>query len=525
MKEGYSFKVSDVDVEFVYSDGSRAECGAYSLTQTKQGGSYLITIAETKYNKYTTTLTVTMISPVLKSIKAEYTGPTVGSVSEVKETYFKVTGTYDDGTTKVLGTYSISVNGTVVNGSYTATITSAGLSTTVAVPTTDTGSGSGTTKTVKDITATTALTSVNVGYTFKTSDFTVKYVYEDDSTDDCGSFSIDVAQSGETYQITVKDTKYGYTKQLTVKAVSPTLKSISANYNGTAVSSISEVTKDKFTVNGTYSDGSTKALTSYTYKVTGPSDGYYTATFTSGSITTSVLVPATSSEPTLSKLSAGISGSVNVNENLAPGQLIVKATYSDGSEKDVTASATCDFTPKANAGNYKANVSYGGLTVSLTVKVVVPKTVTGMTATCKRSSVVKGYEFDADDFDVKYQYSDGTTADCVYYFNYELSGGWYFITIKDITEKYTEELSVRVVTEGEPTLLSIAAVYNKDGASDMSGIAAKDFTVTGTYDDGSTKQITNFGVSTDNRTEAYGYYVVTVTAGSGVTTTVKVDKK
>ena len=45
------------------------------------------------------------------------------------------------------------------------------------------------------------------------------------------------------------------------------------------------------------------------------------------------------------------------------------------------------------------------------------------------------------------------------------------------------------------------------------------------YDDGSTKQITNFGVSTDNRTEAYGYYVVTVTAGSGVTTTVKVDKK
>ena len=135
----------------------------------------------------------------MKSITAVYNGPTVSSISEIKAANFTVTGTYDDGSKKTVTGFGISMNSTVTGGKYTVTITSGSLSTTVQVPTTDTGSGTGTSKNATGITATTTLPSVEEGYSFKDSDFDVKYVYSDGSTAKCGAYSISYKLQSGSY--------------------------------------------------------------------------------------------------------------------------------------------------------------------------------------------------------------------------------------------------------------------------------------------------------------------------------------
>ena len=241
-----------------------------------------------------------------------------------------------------------------------------------------------------------------------------------------------------------------------------------------------------------------------------------------------VKVPAVPSEPTLTGWSAKLNPStVNVNENLAPGQLTVTAVYSDGSKKDVTSQATHNFTPKSEAGAYQIAISYNGSTTYLPITVKAVKTVTGMTATCKLATATEEYEFGFDDFDVKYTYSDGSQEACLFSFNWKLKGGYHWITITDIDGKYTKELSVMAVAEGEPKLLSISAVYNKDGASSWRDVSSLDFTVTGTYDDGTVKQLTSgYSTNYDSRNETDEYFVFIIKDSTGtVSTSVNVPKK
>ena len=170
VKEGYKFKTSDFTVKYVYSDGSKEACGAYSISWKLQSGYYVITVKDSTKG-YTQTVKVKVVVPTLKSIKAVYTGSTVSDISQIKAANFKVTGTYDDGSTKAVTSFSISMNGTVTNGKYTVTVKSGNVSTTVQVPTTNKGTGTstgtGTSKNATGIKATTTLTSVKEGYSFK----------------------------------------------------------------------------------------------------------------------------------------------------------------------------------------------------------------------------------------------------------------------------------------------------------------------------------------------------------------------
>jgi hypothetical protein len=336
--------------------------------------------------------TVTLISVAVT--------PATPSLAPGATQQFAATGNYSDGTTKSLTSTAnwLSSNQSVatVNTSGLATAVAGGSTTISAAVTTSSGTVTGTTTlsvtsvTLVSIAVTPANPSVAIG---STQAFTATGTYSDGSTKNLTSSSNWLSSSGTVATISTSGLATGVGGGTTT--ITATSGSVSGTTTLTVVAlqsitvtpptaTVAPTAKQQFTATGNYSDGSSKNLT--TTVSWSASTG---ASVTSGGLATGVTPGATS---TITATSGSISGTATLtvsnplvsiavtpsNATIAPNSqqaFTATGTYSDGTTKDLTASATWQ------SSNTSIASIFAGLAVGAT-----PGTVT-ITAT---SGIVSG---------------------------------------------------------------------------------------------------------------------------------------
>lgn len=256
------------------------------------------------------------------------------------------------------------------------------------------------------------------------------------------------------------------------------------------------------------------------------------STTTTPSATTTTVVPSTPSttttvEATVSSISvSGAKTEFKVGDEWSVGNLVVSATMSDGTTKNVTAEATVTHTAvNLNAaGTYTVVVSYSGKTTNYSVTVVAENRVESLiilTDNVKLDYIV-GETFDATGVVVKQLWTDSSETE-VTNFKYAVYSdapctkevtalttvGTYYvkftcgdvsdkIEIKVDTEKYTVSELFNVGTLKEATIVEKTELYDSEVAN-VSVTATKDKKVTIQKD-----VKTYFGVSYPNRFKLEG---------------------
>ncbi len=307
-----------------------------------------------------TTLTVT--APTLVSIAVTPVNP---SLSVGQQQQFTATGTYSDGSKKDL-TSSAAWSSSATS---VATISSSGLATAVAAGSTTIKATSGSVNgsTTLTVTAPTlvsiAVTPVNPSLSVgQQQQFTATGTYSDGSKKDLTSSA--AWSSSATPVATISSSGLA----TAVAAGSTSIKATSGSINGSASLTVSAPTlvsiavtpvnpslsvgqQQQFTATGTYSDGSKKDLTS---SAAWSSSATSVATISSSGLTTAVAAGSTTIKATSGSVNGSTSLTVTaptlvsiavtpVNPSLSVGQqqqFTATGTYSDGSKKDLTSTAT-----------------------------------------------------------------------------------------------------------------------------------------------------------------------------------------
>ncbi len=490
-------------------------------------GSTTITIAS---GNISTTVSVTVTAPILSGISLT---PATANLPAGQAQQYSVTGTYSDGSTQNLtGTSSyISSNATiatvdasgmvrgVAQGTATLTATNGGFSATATVtvlPPVLTG-----------IVITPASTSVPAGLT---QQYTVTGTYSDGSTQDVTASStytssnttvatIDAAGLGKGLTqgtATITATHGGFSSTATLTVTAPILSGISIS---PATTSVPAGLTQQYSVTGTYSDGSTQDLTaSSTYTSSNASvatvdatglgkglvQGNVTITSTNGGFSATATLTVTA--PVLSSINV-TPATANVPAGLTQ-QYTVTGTYSDGSTQDLTTTSTFNSSNTTIAtidaaglgkgltqGTATITATNGGFTSTATLTVTAP-ILSGITLTPSTTSVAAGLN---QQFNVIGTYSDGSTADLTSSSVFSSSnttiatvdatglGKGLAQGMATITATNGGFTSSAALTVTAPVLSSIAIAPAT--ASAAAGLTQQ-FTVTGTYSDGSTADLT-----------------------------------
>lgn len=395
--------------------------------------------------------------------------------------------------------------------------------------------------TLKGVVCEVGKTSLKVGQTFSKSDIKLTGTYSDGNkkvltdftfsfptTTKAGTYTLRVIHTGSgkifNYNITVTEDK-----KVTGIEVSCKKSEVNWGYN---------FTKEDFTVNTVYSDGTKETAKSWSFN--GEYDGdYCNITVTSNGYTKTLKVKAVKSpeptkapeptkkpEPTatpapveekevLKSIDVELKPTwVYVGENLKEGQITMVGTFKKGNEtyqRNITDFST-NFTPKDAPGKYPVEVTYQKAKCTVTVEVKAKSvTLKSFKAKAKRNVFFLDDKVTKDDLEVIGTYSDGTQRELT---DYEIaykpgtthkSQGVIEITVQKNTLKllvtcYDRNMfkSLRVSYSG---IVKVGEKLNKNN-----------FEVTGvTYDN---REVTtkDFTLSWESKDTA-GTYPLEVTAG------------
>ena len=205
----------------------------------------------------------------------------------------------------------------------------------------------------------------------------------------------------------------------------------------------------------------------------------------------------------------------NVGEDFTSEGIIVTAVYSDGSTKDVTDSVTI-FQPDMNtAGSYDVLLSYDGLSTTYKVYVIAAE-LTSITVVQppEKTEYYLGEDFISDGMKVTATFSDGSTidvSDSVTYSQPDMStAGTKQITVT-FSDKSTE-ISINVL-EISLTGLTVSS-YPEKLSYTTGDIFVKDgLTVTASYSDGSTRDVTEIIIISEPDMTTAGTKQITLTYG------------
>ncbi len=366
-------------------------------------------------------------------------------------------------------------------------------------------------------------TDYKTGEELDLSGMVVTATYSDGSTEDImdttqfsvhgydknteGTQTVIVAYEGETaeFQVTVKEEVI----PVTLTGIKVKTKPAKTTYK-----TGEELDLSGMVLTATYSDRSTKDITDMTqFTVSGydkNKEGSQTITVTYEGKTAEFQV--TVKEEVIAVTLTGIKvktqpakTTYKTGEELDLSGMVLTATYSDGSTKDIT--DTTQFTvsgyDKNKEGSQTITVTYEGKTAEFQVTVTeegLPVTLTGIEVKTlpAKTAYKTGEELDLSGMVVMATYSDGSTKDITDTTQFTVSGydknkeGSQTITVT--YEGKTAEFQVTVTEEGLPvTLMGIKVktqpaktTYKTGEKLDLSGMV-----VTATYSDGSTKDITD----------------------------------
>lgn len=341
---------SNLTVYEKFSDGTKTELRNYSVKgeYIASSNSYKYTISKTGTN-FSTVLIIPKqkVTKTLEKITAECLLKEVDSINEVDSSNIKVIGYYSDGSTSELKAYNLSLLFDENQNKYQFTVetTDGRLSTKFYVKLKRSASDIK----LNDIEVSCKLAEVEEGYHFKTSDFIVKGIYSDGSTNNIG-FKVDISYSDGTYKATI--TAGGFTKTLSIpvkKKSEPTVTSLSYSLNPSYVYVGEKLAAGQLKVTENYSDGTQKEITDYTTTFSPQTTaGTYNFDVLWKDIKKTLSITIREKEtpkPTLTGLDASFNRNyIYSDETPSADDIVLIGTYSDGSTKRIT-DYTYDFSP------------------------------------------------------------------------------------------------------------------------------------------------------------------------------------
>lgn len=420
---------------------------------------------------------VKCVKPTLKSVTCEISKKSLYVGDKYSKNWIKMTGIYSDGSKKALTDFTYSYPTTKKVGTYTLKVTHKGSKKSFSYKINVIER-----KKEMGISVTCKKSSVEWGYKFNKSDFTVYTLYSDGSKDVAKSWSFSGEYSGDYCTVTVKSGSFS--KTIKVKVI----KKQDAEVGG--ITPVPTPTPNP-TPNPVPEEPETETETKPTEPETEPVEVLKSVEF--------------SLNPNW----------VYVGENLASGQIKVTATFTKGEstyKRDVT-DFTTNFTPKSEPGTYPVKVTYKNATGNVNV-VVKSKSATlqSFTASSKRYYFFLDEELSKDDFVVTGKYADGSTSEIKdYSLNYKPSsehGGTGVISIavggkilnmnvKCYNRNYLKTMKVEV----SKAFLKVGEFLDK-----------ANFKVFGTTYEDKDVSVSDFSLSWSSKDEA-GTYPLEISAG------------
>lgn len=219
-----------------------------------------------------------------------------------------------------------------------------------------------------------------------------------------------------------------------------------------------------------------------------------------------------------------------VGEAFSTSDVIVTATYEDSTTANVTAGATIGTVDTSSEGEKTLNISYteGGITKTTSIAITVSAAavvLSGITATKTKTTYEVDDPFSTDDVTVTAHYSDGTTADVT---SLAVIGtvdtsttGTKTLSVSYTEDDVTKTDSIEISVVAVPvTLVSIEASIDK--AAYVVGDTLDSVSVTATYSDGSTADVTSVATidtSGVNMSTAGSYTINVSYSEGGITET------
>lgn len=446
----------------------------------------------------------------------------------------KITVTAQDGSKATMSIW-VQVSKKESSGSNTGT-SSGNTSTGSETDTTETVS-----KTVTGITATCSLSEVFSISEVTTDHLTVYEHYLDGSKALLTSYKVSgvysSADGGYVYTITKTGTSFSTkvyvklkkTESEETESATVTLTDIEATCLLDEVASGYQFTTSDFEVKGVYSDGSRKDVA---FSVTlSYSNGYYLADITSGAYTKQLKIKVagtTETEDTavtVTKMSYSLNPSyVYVGEDLAAGQLVVKATYSDNTEEIVT-DYTCDFTPKDTAGEYNFTITWKDTVKQMTITVkekTADVTLTALDAKYLNSFIYSDETPAKSDIVLTGTYSDGSSA-AITDFDYSFTPASGHGEKATITISYAgNTLSINVMSYVKTEPKSVTFKYSQVPIGIGESINRDNITVEITDFAGNTSTVSDFSIDFEPKDTAGTYDFTVSYKGFSETFTVEV---
>jgi hypothetical protein len=504
--------------------------GGYTVTPTKAGLTFNPTSLPATVNGANVT-NVNFTAPQLSSIAVTPANP---SLTKGKTQQFTATGTFSDGSTQNLTSTAAWSSSTLT----VATISTAGLATSVGTGSTTIQASSGsingsttltvTPATLVSISVTPANPSIAKG---KTQQFTATGTFSDGTTQNLtstatwSSSSVTVATintaglatAAGTGSTTIQAGSGGVNGSTTLTVTPATLVSIAVT---PANPTVSKGGTQQFAATGTLSDGTTQDLTS-------------TATWSSSAVTVATINTAGLATAggtgitTIQAASSGITGSTTLtvtaatlvsvavtpaNPSVPKGgtqQFTATGTFSDGTTQNLTSTATWNSSAVTvatiNAAGLATAVTIGSTTIQATSASISGSTTMSVTAATLASiavtpanlSIAKGK---TQQLTATGTFSDGTTQNLTSTATWSSSAG----TVATIstaglaTAVGTGSTTIRATSgsiSGSTSLTVTAATLVSVAVTPANPSVAKgktqQFTATGTFSDGTTQNLTS----------------------------------
>lgn len=374
LEYGTKIDTSKITVTVTYADGSTENVTNFTVTpdEFKTLGETPVTVTWNDGSKdFSDTIKVNVTNPA-KSITVKYSGKNEFTVGDsISKSDFTVTVTYANGATENVTDFTVTPDKLMTAGDITITVTC-----TVGGKTFTNNS---TTVKVTGVSATAESISVvynggdkEVGDTLSKDDFTVKVKYSDDSEVTVTDFTISPEKLTETGNVTVTVKWTNGTEELTGTAqitVTNPATGIEVTYKGGDKVVGSTLSKEDFTVNVKYADGSTKPTSDFTISPEKlDTVGEATVTVTWNDFSKDVTVTVTNPAESISVVYNGETA-LTVGDSIRKDDFIVTVTYADESTNTVT-DFTLSQTKFDEPGDVTVTVTYGTLTdtsVQLTV--------------------------------------------------------------------------------------------------------------------------------------------------------------
>ena len=283
--------------------------------------------------------------------------------------------------------------------------------------------------------------------------------------------------------------------------------SVTVNYGQQLSSALTD-----FTVTAVYSDNSESTVQIEncqfgTFDSTQEGEQQVTVTFNGKKATLTVTV-----QKVLDSITAVYNGEpVKVNGTLDIADFTVTAHYVGSYSEEVTqgAEVTADT---SKGGTVTATVSYGDKSTKVE-GIVVEKSPRSIEVITELTEVAHNSVVDKSEFTVTLTFDDETT-EILTGDAYTVTGDFATVGSATLTFEYSvgeTVLSDTVTVTVYKTLQSVSATHNGKTIYVGDEIVAADFTVTATYSDNSTAEVTNDVVLSDNSTETAGQVTVEVT--------------